>query len=65
VAGIAIRPKYRRRGIASAVTADVTSRLFAAGTEIGWLEASGADSRRIYERIGYRATGNRLYISRP
>ena len=65
VAGIAIRPEYRRRGIASAVTAAVTGRLFEAGTEIAWLEASGTDSRRIYERIGYRATGNRLYISRP
>jgi predicted GNAT family acetyltransferase len=64
VAGIAIRPEYRRRGLASAVTAAVTGRLFAAGTEIAWLEASGADSRRVYERIGYRATGNRLYISR-
>ncbi len=65
VAGIAIRPEYRRRGLASAVTATVTTHLFEAGTEIAWLEASGTDSRRIYERIGYRTTGNRLYISHP
>ena len=30
-----------------------------------WLEASGPDSWRIYERIGYRPTGKRLYISQP
>ncbi len=65
VAGIATRPEYRRRGIAAALTAAVTSRLFAAGTEIAWLEASGPDSWRVYERIGYRPTGSRLYIALP
>jgi ribosomal protein S18 acetylase RimI-like enzyme len=65
VAGIAVRPPYRRRGVAAAVTADVTARLFAAGTEIAWLEAGSDDSWRVYERIGYRATGKRLYIAKP
>lgn len=65
VAGIAVRVPFRRRGIAAAITADITTRLFRAGTEIAWLEASGDDSWRIYERIGYHPTGNRLYLSRP
>jgi len=63
VAGIAVREPYRRRGLAGAITAGITERLFAAGTEIAWLEASGEDSWRVYERIGYRPAGKRLYIA--
>lgn len=63
VAGIAVRPPYRRRGLASAITADITRRLFATDTEIAWLEASGEDSWRVYQRVGYRPAGERLYVS--
>ncbi|WP_041834271.1 GNAT family N-acetyltransferase [Actinoplanes sp. N902-109] len=63
VAGIAVREAYRRRGLAGAITADITSRLFAAGAELAWLEASGVESWRVYERIGYRPAGKRLYIA--
>jgi ribosomal protein S18 acetylase RimI-like enzyme len=63
VAGIAVRPEFRRRGLAAAITAAITGRLFIAGAETAWLEASGADSWRVYERIGYRPTGKRLYIA--
>jgi ribosomal protein S18 acetylase RimI-like enzyme len=63
VAGNAVREPHRRRGLAGAITAEVTRTLFAAGVEIAWLEASGEDSWRVYERIGYRATGKRLYIA--
>ncbi|MDG4801277.1 hypothetical protein [Micromonospora sp. WMMD980] len=45
------------------MTAETTRRLFAAGTEVAWLEAGGADSWRVYQRIGYRPTGERLYVS--
>ncbi|MFI7212732.1 GNAT family N-acetyltransferase [Micromonospora maritima] len=63
VAGIAVRTPYRRRGLAGAITADVTRRLFDVGVEVAWLEASGADSWRVYERVGYRPAGGRLYIA--
>jgi ribosomal protein S18 acetylase RimI-like enzyme len=63
VAGIAVRDPYRRRGIAAAVVAGVTERLFGTGVELAWLEASGTDSFRVYERVGFRVTGNRLYIA--
>ena len=63
VAGIAVPPRYRRQGLAAAFTADITARLFQAGADLAWLEASGPDSWRIYERIGYRPTGKRLYIA--
>ncbi len=46
-----------------ALTAAITQRLFAAGAEVAWLEASGEDSWRVYERVGYAATGKRLYIA--
>ena len=62
VAGIAVREPHRRRGLAGVVTAGITGRLFAAGAEIAWLEAAGEDSWRVYERVGYRPAGKRLYI---
>ena len=64
VVGIAVRPRFRRRGIARAVTAAITRQLFANGVEIAWLEASGPASWRVYERVGYRAAGQRLYIGK-
>ncbi|WIM94663.1 GNAT family N-acetyltransferase [Actinoplanes oblitus] len=64
VAGIAVGERFRRRGLGGAITAAVTSRLFANGVDIAWLEASGEDSWRVYERVGFRPTGQRLYISR-
>jgi ribosomal protein S18 acetylase RimI-like enzyme len=63
VAGIAVREPYRRRGLAGAITTGVTARLFAAGVDLAWLEASGEDSWRVYERVGYRLAGKRLYIA--
>ncbi|WP_439427659.1 GNAT family N-acetyltransferase [Micromonospora sp. LA-10] len=63
VAGIAVRAPYRRRGLASAITAEVTRRLFGASTEVAWLEAGGEDSWRVYERVGYRPGGQRLYLA--
>ncbi|WP_328851304.1 GNAT family N-acetyltransferase [Micromonospora globbae] len=63
VAGIAVRTPYRRQGLAGAITADITRRLFDRETEIAWLEASGEDSWRVYERVGYRPAGERLYIA--
>ncbi|MBG6065413.1 GNAT family N-acetyltransferase [Micromonospora ureilytica] len=62
VAGIAVRTPFRRRGLAGAITAELTRRLFTTGAEIAWLEASGEDSWRVYERVGYRPAGERLYI---
>lgn len=63
VGGIAVRVPYRRRGLAGAITAGLAQRIFASGADLAWLEASGDDSWRVYERIGFRAAGRRLYIS--
>jgi ribosomal protein S18 acetylase RimI-like enzyme len=63
VAGIAVHAEFRRRGLAGALTADVTRRLFTAGVDVAWLEASGEDSGRVYTRVGYEPAGQRLYMS--
>jgi ribosomal protein S18 acetylase RimI-like enzyme len=63
VAGIAVRPAYRRRGVAGALTAAATERAFSGGAELAWLEASGDTSWRVYDRVGYPPAGQRLYIA--
>ncbi|NUT34260.1 MAG: GNAT family N-acetyltransferase [Hamadaea sp.] len=63
VGGIAVREPFRRRGLAGALTAEIARRAFAGGVEAAWLEASGDDSWRVYERVGFVPTGKRLYIS--
>jgi GNAT superfamily N-acetyltransferase len=63
VAGIAVREAFCRRGIAGALTAAITARAFAAGAQGAWLEASGEDSWRVYQRVGYAPVGQRLYIA--
>lgn len=64
VGGIGVRPPFRRRGLAAAITAEVTRRIFDRGVEFAWLEADGDDSWRVYERVGYVPAGHRLYISK-
>ncbi|MFJ2738464.1 GNAT family N-acetyltransferase [Streptomyces sp. NPDC087440] len=62
LAGVATRSAFRRCGIAGAVTAALTGTLFARGARSVWLEYEGEGSRRIYERVGYRPHGTRLYM---
>ncbi|WP_460105214.1 hypothetical protein [Streptomyces sp. YKOK-J1] len=35
----------------------------ATGTSSVWLEYSGEGSRRVYERVGFRPRGTRLYLT--
>lgn len=63
VAGIAVAEAYRRRGIAGSLTAAIAAEAFRRGVEIAWLEASGPDAWRVYERAGFRPVGKRLYIA--
>jgi GNAT superfamily N-acetyltransferase len=64
VAGIAVVERFRRRGLGAAISAGIAGRLFERGVTIAWLEASGDDSWRVYERVGFAPAGRRLYISR-
>ena len=63
LSGVGTRPLLRGHGIASAVTAALTEAMFTQGASSVWLEYSGEGSRRVYERVGYRPQGTRLYMS--
>ncbi|MFJ4801520.1 GNAT family N-acetyltransferase [Streptomyces murinus] len=62
LAGVGTLPGHRGRGIAAAVTAALAGTLFARGARTVWLEYSGAGSRRVYERVGFRPGGTRMYL---
>ncbi|MDG4859562.1 GNAT family N-acetyltransferase [Streptomyces sp. T-3] len=63
LAGVGTRPTFRGRGIAAAVTAALSEVMFARGARSVWLEYGGEGSRRVYERVGYRPHGTRLYMT--
>ncbi|MGW0860834.1 GNAT family N-acetyltransferase [Streptomyces sp. NPDC002611] len=63
LAGVGTRLAFRGRGIAASVTSALTQAMFSQGARSVWLEYSGEGSRRVYERVGYRPQGTRLYMS--
>ncbi|GGY98086.1 hypothetical protein GCM10010300_47750 [Streptomyces olivaceoviridis] len=63
LSGVGTRPALRGRGVAASVTAALTEAMFSQGAGSVWLEYSGEGSRRVYERVGYRPRGTRLYMS--
>ncbi|MGW0608578.1 GNAT family N-acetyltransferase [Streptomyces sp. NPDC002640] len=63
LSGVGTRPAHRGRGIAAAVTASLAGAMFGVGARSVWLEYSGEGSRRVYERVGFRPRGTRLYVS--
>ena len=65
LAGIGVRPAFRRRGIAGAMTAWLAQKAIGAGTHTVFLMAAGEDEARIYGRTGFKQIGNMLHISRP
>ncbi|MEU6815358.1 GNAT family N-acetyltransferase [Streptomyces sp. NPDC046860] len=62
LAGVGTRPAYRGRGVAAAVTSALAGAMFGRGAESVWLEYGGDGSRRVYERVGFRPGGTRLYL---
>lgn len=63
VAGIAVLPAYRRRGIAGAVTALLTRAGGAAGITTPFLTPGSDEAGRVYARVGYRKVGEMLHTS--
>ncbi|MEU9481454.1 GNAT family N-acetyltransferase [Streptomyces sp. NPDC048191] len=63
LAGVGTLPSFRGRGIAAAVTSALAGTMFGRGARSVWLEYSGEGSRRVYERVGFRPGGTRLYVS--
>ncbi|ONI92525.1 hypothetical protein ALI22I_03790 [Saccharothrix sp. ALI-22-I] len=63
VAGIAVLPSFRQRGIASAVCADLTARVFDSGCT-PFLETEPDDKvTRLYGPLGYRTIGESASIT--
>lgn len=64
VAGIAVRPEFRKRGLGGAITAFLTAQAHAAGGRTVFLTPAGPTEQRMYERVGYQPAGDMLHISR-
>jgi GNAT superfamily N-acetyltransferase len=63
VAGIGVRERFRRRGIAGALTAEATRRGLAAGASLAVLSPGSDDAKRVYERAGF-VTASRMIHAR-
>jgi len=65
LAGLGVLPRFRRRGIGAAVTAELTRRaLAAAGTDLVWLTPGDAGAERIYARAGFAVAGEMVHLRR-
>ena len=62
--GIATLPAYRRRGIASALTAKAAAEAFARGVHVAFLGAADECVGRVYERVGFRPFATALAYAR-
>ncbi|MEU7870196.1 GNAT family N-acetyltransferase [Dactylosporangium sp. NPDC049140] len=63
VAGIAVRPRYERRGLGATLTSHLTGAAFAAGATLAFLTPAGEPQERVYGRVGYRRAGEVLFLS--
>ncbi len=64
IAGIGVRDRFRRRGIAGAVTSFLTRMAFARGATLAWLTPGSDGAERVYERAGFRRASEQLHISK-
>ncbi len=52
--GIATLADYRRRGVASALTAAMAQAAFRAGVQVAFMAAADERAGRVYERVGFQ-----------
>ncbi len=64
VVGIAVREDARRRGIATAITAELTRRAFALNVEVAFMTPGDSGAQKVYERAGYSVTDEMLHLIR-
>jgi GNAT superfamily N-acetyltransferase len=65
LAGFGVRERWRRRGIAGAITGYLVQAAFAEGAETAFLTPGGAEAERVYARAGFRGRTEMLHISQP
>jgi GNAT superfamily N-acetyltransferase len=63
--GIAVAGRFRRRGIAAALTADLARRAFADGAGQAILTPGGDDAGRVYARAGFEVVDEMLHLRGP
>ena len=64
VAGIATLGKFRRRGIASALTSAIAEHAFDTGLDALFIMAADQNVRRIYNRLGFEDCGHVLVYNK-
>lgn len=65
VTGVATRPGWRRRGLASALCGVALDRFFAQGYDLAWLSAADPVAGAVYRRVGFRPVGTLLTHGTP
>jgi ribosomal protein S18 acetylase RimI-like enzyme len=65
IGGIGVLERYRRRGIARAITAGLTRAAHAAGTTTVWLTPGDDGAHRVYARAGFTDTTEQVHLSHP
>jgi ribosomal protein S18 acetylase RimI-like enzyme len=64
VVGIGVRPAFRRRGVAQAITASLAEHVLANGCTLAFLSAAGEAQSAIYARAGFVRRAPMLFISK-
>lgn len=65
VVGIGVRPAFRRRGLAQAMTAMLADAAFEGGCHLMFLSAAGEAQSEIYTRAGFLRRTPMLFLSKP
>lgn len=64
LAGFAVAERYRRRGIAAAITSHLTRAAHRAGAVTVFLTPGGPEAERVYARAGYHRASEVVFMSR-
>ena len=62
IGGIAVLERFRRRGIAGALTAEATRRGLAAGATLALLSPGDDGAKRVYERAGFVGASRMIHV---
>ena len=65
VVGIAVAERFRRRGLAEAMTGVLAEQAFRAGCSMAFLSAAGEAQSAIYARAGFLRRSPMAYMSMP
>jgi ribosomal protein S18 acetylase RimI-like enzyme len=60
IVGVVTRSDMRRRGVAATVTSSLVARHFESGGDFAFLDASGAEAAKVYQKLGFTTFGASL-----